>query len=206
MRPCGLPSLVALAFAGTFAVVSLCGCPDTPADPGCELGTGTESFVAVEDGDVLAVERGSQGGVHVRGSLRAWGLDPGSADDVQAFLHNDRPEIEFQLASDEGALSIENVMRRALTHAGPGEFEFLGQIVQFHYWVELPENWTEIDWEQEEERLETLDLELSLRIKDVEGVEVRDARTVRIEFPPREGDDDDAAEEPGEELGTLASP
>jgi hypothetical protein len=163
----------------------------SPGRPHAEIGTGTAAWAPIQDGQVLPVERGSQGGVHVRGSVRAWGIDGGSIDDVDAWTHQDRPTIDFELRNEDGVLSIDDPLRRALVPAddGSGALELLGVIVQFHHWVDLPEDWSGIDWAAEEERLETLDLELFVSVTDRNGVAVEDIRTVRVDFPPRPDDD-----------------
>ncbi len=186
-----------LAAIGLFV-----GCPAGPDlnshgtdGPAAEIGTGTTSWAPVEEGQVLPVERGSQGGVHVRGAVRTWGVVPGSADDVAAWTNNDRPTLDFALSTEEGRLSITDPIRRALRPGDDGGSDLFGVIVQFHPWVVLPEDWSGIDWVAEEARLEATDLLLSVRVEDQAGVVVVDERSVRIDFPPRPGDDDDSTED-----------
>ena len=66
-------------------VVSLSGCPsgDPCADDMAgwiEVGDGFDGFEPIEDGVVLAIEYGSQGGQHVWASIRGNGMHPGSRD------------------------------------------------------------------------------------------------------------------------------
>jgi hypothetical protein len=64
------------------AIVSLTGCAATAADrepveAELELGTGTARFVALADGDEVAMVHGAQGGWHLWVSARATGMSSG---------------------------------------------------------------------------------------------------------------------------------
>ncbi|MCO4772908.1 MAG: hypothetical protein KDA24_22945, partial [Deltaproteobacteria bacterium] len=81
----------------------LAGCPGDPcADEvsgWIEVGEGTVGFKPIEDGAVLGVERGSQGGQHVWVSLQGDGMHPGSRDVSEGLRNDDLPWISFELES-----------------------------------------------------------------------------------------------------------
>lgn len=202
VSPARLPHLPmgTLRSAGTkfiAAALALCpGCapsldPWVPSDhvdgPWVELGTGDAQWLPIEDGDTLAVERGSQGGTHIYGALRSGGLDGGSVDDVAAWTAQDRPTITFSLSSDAGRLSVTEPLRRALVDDGSGALAFAGAVVQFQLWTELPEDWASVDWAAEELRLETEPLIFSVDVVDQGGKHAEDERTVYVDFPARPG-------------------
>lgn len=64
--------MLALALA---ACASEAAAPVIPDAPRLELGTGTARFTRVEDGDVLPMVHGAQGGWHVWVAVRAEGMD-----------------------------------------------------------------------------------------------------------------------------------
>jgi hypothetical protein len=53
-----------------------CGGPAIVGPPGVEIGTGSDHFVALADGDTVPIIHGIQGGYHVWGAVRARGVDP----------------------------------------------------------------------------------------------------------------------------------
>ncbi len=73
--------LIALWLAGCGAGGGADSGPPMP-DPGIELGTGTQVFEPLADGDTVYVVFGPQGGYHVDGSMRVWGVDNGNPDDL----------------------------------------------------------------------------------------------------------------------------
>jgi len=151
-----------------------------------ELFTGEQSMGPLEDGQVLMVERGSQGGVHIWGSLRAGGIERGSEDQYDALLSGDRPLVEFVLEAPYGVLSNPNVVREYLTANEQGDLLLVGRRVIFRHYSELPEDWQELDWEEVEQLMEQDDLTFSVTITDSRGRTAHDSKTVRVEFPPRD--------------------
>jgi hypothetical protein len=155
-------------------------------DPWVEVGTGADAFEPVEDGDVLAVERGSQGGQHVWAGVRAWGVDVGSESDYDAMLNQDRPLVGFELECPDGVLSFDNTWRRLLPPADDGTRLLVGRLVQFEHWVELPADWQELDWAEVEAELEDIDMTLRVTVEEAGGDLYVDERIVRLEFPTRD--------------------
>lgn len=121
-----------------MALIVLCGCPgrdaedtDCPSlDTTVELGTGTESFVPLSDGDTLRFERGPQGGYHVYGSLRATGVDVG---DPNYPFELTNPHIWFNLEQDDAEIALLVDQPRALTALDDvGHYGVLGELVIFN--------------------------------------------------------------------------
>jgi hypothetical protein len=151
-----------------------------------ELLTGDIQAESLSDNQVLAVERGSQGGVHIYGSLRAGGIARGSEDEYEALLSGDRPLVEFILAAEYGVLSNSNVVREFLPLDDSGDLYLVGRRVIFRHYSELPEDWQELDWAEVEERLEEDELTFRVQITDSRGRFAEDSKTIRLDFPPRE--------------------
>jgi hypothetical protein len=151
-----------------------------------QLFTGEQTIEPLDDGQVLMVERGSQGGVHIWGSLRAGGISRGSEDEYEALLSGDRPLVAFALEASYGPLTGDNVVREYLQLDAQGDFTLVGRRVIFRHYSELPEDWQELDWEEVEQLMEQDDLTFRVTITDSRGRSAEDSKTVRVQFPPRE--------------------
>jgi len=183
------------------AMAALPGCeeePDCdaldPADAWIEAGVGEQQFEPIEDGVVLAVERGSQGGMHVWVSLRAGGIAPGSEDIWEGIRNGDLPYIEILLSGPNGLLTPDNGRPTVLARGDDGEYLLLEQLTQFSHFEDLPDDWQDLDFGEVELDMEEQDHTLQVRLTDQCGTEVSDCVTVRFDFPPRPdapGDDDD---------------
>lgn len=93
MSRCLLLSLLALLFAG-------CDDPcSSEEDRSVEVGTGEESFTPVEDGDVLPLAFGGQGGQHLWGAVRVNGVA------LHAPTSADPPTVSFGLEHPEGTVA-----------------------------------------------------------------------------------------------------
>lgn len=123
--------------APMLALLALMGCPgrdniDTacPAlESSVELGTGTESFIPLDDGDPLRFERGPQGGYHAYGSLRATGVDAG---DPNYPFDLSNPHIWFKLERDGEELALLLDQPRLLQPLDDeGHVGVLGELVIF---------------------------------------------------------------------------
>jgi len=151
-----------------------------------ELLTGDATAEELADGQTLPVERGSQGGVHIYGSLRAGGVERGSEEDYQALLSGDRPLVEFILEAEYGVISNSNIVREFLYAGETGDLLLIGRRVIFRHYSELPEDWQELDWAEVEARLEEEDLIFRVEITDSRGRFAQDSKTIRLQFPPRD--------------------
>ncbi len=79
---------------------------DTPAE--IEIGQGTSGFEPLQDGDVLPIDLGPQGGWHTYGTLRALGVYPGPATTVDQTT----PTLSFTLTADGFTGGYEELPRR----------------------------------------------------------------------------------------------
>ncbi len=151
-----------------------------------ELLTGEFAAEVLTDGQVLPVVRGSQGGVHIYGSLRTGGIERGSEDEYQSLLSGDRPLVEFSLEAEYGVISNSNIVREFLSADESGDLLLIGRRVIFRHYSELPEDWQQRDWSEVEERLEEEELIFRVEITDSRGRFAQDSKTIRLEFPPRD--------------------
>ena len=187
-----LPTTTALITWSLWAATGLGGCDPSLGPSGgsssawVELYTGELALEPLEQGQTLLVERGSQGGVHLWGSLRAGGLSRGSEDEYEALLSGDRPLVEFTLEAPYGLLSNDNLVRQYLQEDQEGGMILVGRRVIFRHYSELPEDWQQLDWEQVEQRIEQEDLTLRVTITDSRGRWAEDSRNIHVQFPPRE--------------------
>lgn len=197
LSPALAPVITAL-----FALLVLAGCdpslqglrgPDHTGTAWVDIAEGEHIFGDLQDGDVLEVERGSQGGMHIWGSLLAGGIARGSTTDIEALINGDRPMVDFFLEGLGGNLAEDNAMHELLDDMGDGSLRLVGRRVVFRHFADLPDNWQELDYAEVEAELEAQDLEFGVRIVDGDGREVVDSRTIRLLFPPRgTGGDEEA--------------
>jgi len=160
-----------------------------------EVGVGEDTFVSIEDGKVIQVERGSQGGMHVWVSLSAAGIHPGSEELWDGLANGDLPDVEFQLLDpDGGILTPDNQRPSVLVRTDDGRYELLNNLVVFRHFAELPDDWAELDYGEVEAAMQEVDHTLLVRIEDSCGTVVQDEVLVRLDFPPRPDNGDDLDE------------
>ncbi len=70
--------------------------------PSLELGTGTEAFESIQDGDILEAAWGSQGGQHFWSALRGTGLRGGNPDSPTEGTSNSAPSVHFEIFDADG--------------------------------------------------------------------------------------------------------
>ena len=173
---------LAALVTGLFAGCSSDPCTDD-VSPTLELGEGIDGFRPIVDGDVLVVERGSQGGQHVWISVRGDGMHPGSQDVSEGLRKDDLPWISFALTGPDGVYSNENLLRQPLQPLDDDGWGFLDRRVSFRYWSVLPDNWADITREQREMELEAMEFVVSGTVEDACGDVLTAERVVGIAFP-----------------------
>ena len=176
-----------------FSLLVACGGPIDPDNAWTEVGVGQTGFESIEDGQVMEVELGAQGGMHIWVSMRAWGIDPGPSSMWQGLSEGSLPLIGFTITGPAGVHTPENV-RPYVPDRAEGEYELLENLVTFDHFPELPDNWQDLDFDEVEAELENTDLQLGVELTDVLGTVVQDSVTIRLDFPA-------PSEEEEEELG-----
>ena len=179
-------ALILLIWVNSTACDPSLGPGGTTGGAWVELLTGEFAAEVLTDGQVLPVVRGSQGGVHIYGSLRTGGIERGSEDEYQSLLSGDRPLVEFSLEAEYGVISNSNIVREFLSADESGDLLLIGRRVIFRHYSELPEDWQQLDWSEVEERLEEEELIFRVEITDSRGRFAQDSKTIRLEFPPRD--------------------
>jgi hypothetical protein len=103
--------------------VTACTPPTPPPDPDggqaeVLIGTGNASFVPLKDGDEVTIVKGSQGGYHIWGAIRANGVLNPAGLEVHYFILDGATRAEVQ---------GDNAYRLTLVQNGP-YFEWYGMI------------------------------------------------------------------------------
>jgi len=139
-----------------------------PLPPAVALGTGVEAYVPVEDGDMITMVFGPQGGYHLDGSMRAQGIVSGDPDDLD---DPDNPLTIFRvwdatgdpISGLEGAEEIQ--YREGLEPtAEPGVVEMVGRRIF-------------LDITSDDEIVGTT-IEVEVEVADVAGTTVSDRHAV----------------------------
>ena len=133
-------ALILLIWINSTACDPSLGPGGTTGGAWVELLTGEFAAEVLTDGQVLPVVRGSQGGVHIYGSLRTGGIERGSEDEYQSLLSGDRPLVEFSLEAEYGVISNSNIVREFLSADESGDLLLIGRRVIFRHYSELPED------------------------------------------------------------------
>jgi len=172
------------------------GAPEPSREVGpCDVATspaivplsGLSPHPPVEDGAVLSVVRGQQGGFHTYLSLGASGLEPGS-DSLEAGLRAaDLPVTRWRLISADGLVTVE---QEHWTVAEPDGDDWVTgpHLVVMQYYESPPAEG--FDRDAREVALEAEDLRLEVDVTDVCGREASAMRTVRIRFAEPAGASD----------------
>ena len=123
-----LPRVVAVVVRGLFlsAVVECDEGGPTPKTA-LELGTGTDFFEPLDEGDRVWVVFGPQGGYHLDGSLRALGIEAG---DPERPDQTDNPLVWFRVFDGGLQLANQSLRMGLFPVAGAdGVYEWVGEQV-----------------------------------------------------------------------------
>lgn len=134
------------------------------AGPTLTIGTGELSWVDVADGDHLGWTFGSQGGMHVYGSLRATHLLQGASDSLS---DPDNPMVDFVLL--DGDITIAGFTRipHHFTEAVDGTLSAVGDRL--------------VLYEEDATYLDGLEVVMRATVDDRCGTQVTDERTVVLD-------------------------
>jgi hypothetical protein len=145
-----------------------------PVPTEARLGTGTDAFVPVEDGDEITIVFGPQGGYHLDGSMRASGVVPGDPDDLS---DPDNPITAFRVwdATGDPISGLEGA-NEVLYQEGleptdePGVFEMVGRRI----FLDIPSD----------DAIVGTTIDVEVEVHDVDDVVVSDRHTVlAVPFP-----------------------
>jgi len=133
------------------------------------LGTGEWEWASLDEGGELPVIQGPQGGFHFLGSVRVSGIEAGSPDDL-SDLRN--PTTTFWVLKDGVQLAPSSRFVQGLDpapeQAHPYEYEMIGRFVI-------------MDIESDDE-LDRVEVEMGVRIEDIEGVVLESSATI-LSYP-----------------------
>ena len=93
------------------------------------VGTGELTFEALEDGDKVGLTYGSQGGVHVWGSLRVSGIVQGSSD---SLADEDNPLVSFVIKDGDTEIAGFHDLPHHFLVRLDGTWESLGDRLIFY--------------------------------------------------------------------------
>jgi len=180
-----LLTLCSLSLASCAPSSDFCG---DLVDPWVTIGKGPlTGYETITEGEVLEVERGSQGAQHVWAALRAGGMHPGSEDVVEGLEHDNLPWVAFELEGPDGLYNFDTRIRLPLDRIdGNTLFGLETRPVQFWQWAERPDDWETLDLGALEEELEQEDFILRVIVDDACGDSVSDEAGIRLDFQPRE--------------------
>jgi len=166
--------------------------------PSIEIGTGTEEFEAIADGDVMQPGWGLQGGQHIWSSLRVSGVHRGASIGQDPVSTASRPSVRFRIQSDEDVLASYSRETQQLSRRADGSGEVIGltSFINFNPtaspqffpedfdpegWKNWEEGESEAAWAYAIDLIEGTDWTFTVTLTDSCGTEVSDSRTVRIE-------------------------
>ncbi len=174
-----------LPFLPGCSSVDFCG---DLVDPWVTIGKGPiTGYETITSGEVLEVERGSQGAQHVWAALRAGGMHPGSEDVAEGLELDNLPWVAFELEGPDGLHNFDTRIRLPLDRLDNNTlFGLEARPVQFWQWVERPDDWETLDMSALEEDLEDVDFTLRVIVDDACGDSVTDEVGIRLDFPPRD--------------------
>lgn len=146
-----------------FFLQSACSdAPEEDPEPSVELGTGTLSFEALDEGQDIFIIQGSQGGYHFSGSMRALGLRAGDAGNL---TDPSNPTTTFEIFSGQERL---DAMASSYTQGiamQDGVAQMLGRKVILDI--------------EEDDDIAGLMVRFTVEVRDVDGVVVFDTRNLR---------------------------
>ena len=158
---------------GAVALLVMGGCQDeegrcaSAADfpATLELGVGENAFQPVQEGGVVEVEFGMQGGSHLWISLAASGIVPGRK--IPLKPPEDTPEVFLSLSLEDGTVIDEDLLWPQAWDGSAEYAELLGARLYPRYFEGV-------------EDLEEVVVDLRAEVVDICGTELVDERRVRV--------------------------
>lgn len=164
-----IPLLLLIALfphlSGCIAAECARAAEETPA---AEIGVGQEEFQPIEDGEVLTLAYGSQGGTHLWLAVRATGIARGNP----LLVDDTTPLVTVRLSSSDGEIPLEGTSAR---HVFDRDDEGRAVLAGLQFVIDL--------WAIEAAGLSGQPLRLDVEIEDACGTVVQDEREVLIAEP-----------------------
>jgi len=196
-------SLGATVLWCTYTCACMIGCrtsPDTkddgpasgsdcgnPTDPAVLPLLGSSPSLLLEDGAVLSVVQGLQGGFHTYLSVQAQGMAVGADNLMEGMSDESLPVTHWEILAPDGAVTVEQE-HWTVAEGTPEQWVTGPHLVVMQYFEVPPASG--FDRLEREEALESMELDLSLRVVDHCGRQASTSRTVWLEFEEGEPDED----------------
>ena len=145
-------------------------------DASIVMGSGENQFLSLEDGEVVTMHSGIQGGFHVYGSIRTQGLVPGR--DLIMGGVDSGVEVVFELYSEDADVGY-GMRSEAVLSGDESDAELLGQLVYLDFW--------DLEYDEEEDSYVSIDpteieFTMEVQVTDSCGVTVSDSRQVYLDY------------------------
>jgi hypothetical protein len=145
---------------------------------------GLEPYYRLDRDSVLPIHWGAQGGFHLFLAVEASGIQPGASDLATGLAHGNLPTVHWEVLAPDGRLSTERPRRVLAEAANDGWFLGPHRVV-LQYYETTPAEAFDADARQVE--LEQSDIELSVTVDDMCGVQARSSAVVRVAFQEPSG-------------------
>ena len=151
---------------GAALLILTPGC-ESSATPEVEIGTGEIEFQPLDDGDMLDIIQGPQGGFHLLGSLRVKGIEAGDRSDLES---PDNPTVIFAVDHEGVELITIGSITQGLNAAPLSQLPFTHQMTGRFAILDIAAD-DELDGET---------VQFSVSVADSNGVEVFDSVTLNL--------------------------
>ncbi len=148
---------------------------------------GSSAATRLEDGAVLAVVQGLQGGFHTYLSVQAEGMAVGADNLMDGMSDETLPVTHWEILAPDGVVTVEQE-HWTVAEGTQSKWVTGPHLVVMQYFEDPPAEG--FDRDDREAALETMELELTLRVVDYCGREAATSRAVWLEFDDGEHGED----------------
>jgi len=144
---------------------------------------GLEPHTPVDEGTLLPVFHGLQGGFHVFLALEVSNLDPGSDTLLEGLGREDLPQVTFTLRAPDGLINVASPQQSLADVIDEG-WRIGPELVVLRYYEELPlEGFDTVEREAE---LERFVIDIEAHVEDVRGATGSATTQAQLVFQPCE--------------------